>query len=270
MSDGGPLARLAPLALLLGLSIAILLPGIDALRLATPDGDRVATFREALEELPDGALVLVGFDPDFGSYAEIRPAVRSVLDELLARRARLALISYTPEGRALARAEMERLAPDGQEAILDLGFRSGSEAALVRSVDELLPADAEGDIAEAIRDRGGGMAAVEAALIVAGNDLGPRAWVEQVAPRTTFPLVAVAPGYLGVELEPYLASGQLAGLLGSLRDGGAYIDGADPGHATASPNAIMLGMLVAIGVLLQAAGGTLLAALRGALPRRAA
>jgi hypothetical protein len=126
MSDGGQLARLAPLALLVGLAIAVLLPEIGPLQLATPDADRADAFREALDELPDGALVLVGFDPDFGSYAEIRPAARSVLDELLARRARLAFVSYTPEGRALARAEIERLATGGAGELLDLGFRSGS------------------------------------------------------------------------------------------------------------------------------------------------
>lgn len=268
MSDGGPRARLAPLGLILGLAIAILLPGIDPLQLASPDADRVTAFRDALEDLPDGALVLVAFDADLGSYAEIRPAVRSVLDELLARRSRLAFVSYTPEGRALAMAEMERLAEAAPEAILDLGYRSGAEAALVRSVDDLLPAEAEGGVAEAVREGGGGMAAFEVALIVAGNDLGPRAWVEQVAPRTAFPLVAVAPTFLAVELEPYLASGQLAALLGSLRDGAAYVDAAGGEHATVSSTAIMLGMLVAIGVLLQAAGGTLLAAVRGALPRR--
>lgn len=269
MNDAGPMARFAPVALLLALAIAILLPALDPLRVSTPDSARLAGFREALAELPDGALVLVGFDADLGTYAEIRPAVRSVLDELLARDARLAFVSFTPEGRALAVAELERLrvadAALASDRVLDLGYRSGAEAALVRSVDEIVPDDASGPVADAVRDAGGGTEAFEAGLVVAGNDLGPRAWVEQVRPRVGFPLLAIAPGYLAVELEPYLESGQLAGLLGGVRDGTAYVDGAELRHPTVSATAMMLGMLVAIGVLLQAAGGTLLGAVRGAL-----
>jgi hypothetical protein len=269
MSDG-PLARLLPLALLLAIAVAILLPAFEPLRVATTDLDRVTGFRTALEALPDGALVLVAFDPDLGTYSEVRPAVRTLLDELLSRRGRLAFVSFTPEGRALAVAELERLRAEvdaGTDAILDLGFQSGAEAALVRSIDDVLPETAEGSVAAAVEDRGRGIGAFEAVVIVAGNDLGPRAWVEQVRPRADLPLLAVAPGYLGVELEPYLESGQLAGLLGGVRDATAFVEDADFGHRTASATAMMLGMLVAIGLLVQSGSGTLLRAIRGALPR---
>jgi hypothetical protein len=269
MSDG-PLTRLLPVALLLAIAVAILLPTLEPLRLPTPKAARVEAFRAALEALPDGALVLVAFDADLGTYAEIRPAARTLLDELLARRARLAFVSFTPEGRALAVAEMERLRADqgeGTDTVLDLGFRTGAEAALVRSVEDILPAAAEGNVAEAVQDRGRGIGAFEAAVIIGGNDLGPRAWVEQVRPRAELPLLAVAPGYLAIELEPYLESGQLSGLLGGVRDGAAFVEDADLGHRTVSATAMMLGMLVAIGVLLQTGGGTLLGAVRGALPR---
>jgi hypothetical protein len=206
--------------------------------------------------------VLVAFDADFGTYPEIRYATRSVLDDLVQGGASLAIVSYSPEGRALASAELERLRRGGlgDDRLLDLGYRSGVEAALVQGVTSVVPAASSGSVAARIRGDGGGIDAFDAALIVGGSDLGPRIWIEQVATRTPdLPLLAIAPTFLRPELQPYLASGQLAGLLGTLRDGVAY--GAD-GSATAperppSALAMLLGMLVAIGVLLEVTAGRL-------------
>lgn len=261
--------RFAPLWLVAVLTVTLLLPAIPGLELANPDRTRVSQMRASLADLPDDPLVLVAFDPDIGSYPEIRFVVRTLLGELLDSGALLAIASYTPDGRALADAELSRLeqraAPLGR--ILDLGFRSGAEAALVSSVDGLLPAGAEGRVADAVREAGDGLAAFDAVLIVAGNDLGPRVWIEQVATRVPeLPLIAVAPTFLQAELQPYLASGQLVALLGTLRDGAAFAqaDGPAPQGDAAPPRAlpILVGLLAALAVLLEASGGRLVAAFR--------
>ena len=258
---------IAPFALIGLLAVAVVLPNLAPLSLANPDRTSVAGFRAALAALPAKPVVLVAFDADFGTYPEITYATRSVLDDLVQQGASLAVVSYSPEGRALAGAELERLRRGGlgDDRLLDLGYRSGVEAALVQSVTSVVPAASSGPIAVRIRGDGGGIDAFDAALIVGGSDLGPRIWVEQVATRTPeLPLLAIAPTFLWPELQPYLASGQLAGLLGTLRDGVAY--GADSagraGGAAATerpPSAVamLLGMLVAIGVLLEATAGRL-------------
>jgi hypothetical protein len=238
MSDR--LRVLAPLLLLLALGLA-LLPSTDLLQLA---GSREAAddVTAVLDELPPDAVVLVGFDPDLGTYAEIRPTVRTLLDDLLERDASLVFVSLTPEGRALAIAERARLVAAGvpPERLTDAGFVPGAEAALVR-------------LAGAIGEGGDGLPAgpIALGLIVGGNDLGPRSWVEQLSPRVEgLELMAVAPSVLLPELQPYLESGQLRALLATPRDGAAYrdtvgVDAADgPG-----PLAVMVGMLVAVGVL---------------------
>lgn len=255
---------LAPFALLGLLAVAIVLPNLaPPFSLANPDRTAVTDFRAALGRLPDQPLVLVAFDADFGTYPEISYATRSVLAELTAGGASLAIASYSPEGRALAAAELDRLRRSGvpAERLLDLGYRSGVEAGLVQSVTALLPDGASGPLADRVRAQGGGIDAFDAALLVGGSDLGPRVWVEQVATRIPeLPLIAIAPTVLRPELEPYLASGQLAGLLGTLRDGVAF--GRDSGAAPDRPPsvlAMLLGMLVALGVLLEATGGRLAA-----------
>jgi hypothetical protein len=247
----------AAIALLAGLGVAVLIGSPAGLQLANPNRTTVSQFRSVLAAIPAGGTVLVGFDPDIGTYPEIRFAVRSALDDLLARGNGLAIVSYTPEGRALALAEIERLLGQGAPSsrLLDLGFRTGGEAALVTSVASLLPDSAIGPMADALRARGGGLGAFNLALIVAGVDLGPRSWVEQVGTRLPgLPLAALTPTTLRPELEPYLASGQLVALLGTLRDDAAYAASVETSGAQRPPSslAILVGMLAALAVLLQA------------------
>lgn len=279
MSDRRALLRLAPLALLLVLGVAVALradgPG---LRLPTADNSNARDLEEALGRLSDGATVLVGFDPDLGTYGEIRPTVRAVMADLLNRGSRLAFISLTPEGRALALAELSRL--DRLEAnprqIVDLGYLPGAEAALVALTREL-GTEPVGGVLGGLPS-GEDLGDVGMALVIGGNDLGPRAWVEQLAPRIDgLEIVAIAPTVLLPELGPYLASGQLSALLATPRDGATYRASAELGPlervsepAEPSALAILAGALAAVLILGQAVGARIAATLHAARTRESA
>lgn len=269
------LGRMAAPALLLVLAGAVLLPADIGLRLDRADSSASRGMDAALDRLPENPTVLVGFDADLGTYAEVRPTVRALLADLLARGANLAFISLTPEGRALAIAELNRL--DRLEAdprqIVDLGFLPGAEAALVALARGLGPHAAEGTISALL-----GTAELPdpgMALVIGGNDLGPRSWVEQVAPRReSLQIVAVAPTVLLPELQPYLASGQLAALLATPRDGAAYRASVELGplerlaeSAEPSSLAILLGVLAAVMVLGHSLGGGFASAMRAVRSR---
>ena len=273
------LLRLAPLALLLVLGVAVALRADgSALRLPTADASNARGLDEALGRLSDGATVLVGFDPDLGTYGEIRPTVRAVTADLLNRGSRLAFISLTPEGRALALAELSRL--DRLEAnprqIMDLGYLPGAEAALVALTRDLGPDPVDGVLAGF--GSGQDLADVGTALVIGGNDLGPRAWVEQLAPRVDgLEIIAIAPTVLLPELGPYLASGQLSALLATPRDGATYRAFAELGPlervsepAEPSTLAILVGALAAVLILGQAVAARIAATLRDARTRESA
>lgn len=263
MSDRRALVGLAaPLVLVVALAAAIALPIRDGLELRTADPTAASTLSATLDRLPDDGTVLVGFDPDLGTYAEIRSTVRVLLGDLLERESTLAILSVTPEGRALAIAELahlERLDANPDQ-IVDLGFLPGAEAALVAVARALGPDAASADAVDLPTvDRLGG---ADLALVVGGNDLGPRSWVEQVAPRVpALELVAVAPTVLLPQLLPYRDSGQLAALLATPGDGAAYrasvqlgslsglADAADPPGP-----AVFVGVVAAIAVLGQSMG----------------
>jgi hypothetical protein len=221
---------LAWLALLVVLGAAVVIGPKEStagLALPNPDRESVTRLREAFSTLPDQPLVLVAMDADFGTFPEIRPAVRAAFDDLLRRGASLAMVSVTAEGRAIGAAELERLRVLGtrEGVLLDLGYVAGVEAGIVRLVRTATPASAAGPLAEAVRAGGGGIGAFDMALLVGGTDVGPRTWIEQAGTRVpALPMVAIAPTFALPELSPYLRTGQLAGLLATVRDGAAYAE----------------------------------------------
>jgi hypothetical protein len=230
----GRLHRALPLAF-----VAIVAAGtLVGMRLEAGSAAALAPAATALHatlaELGRGR-VLVGFDADIGTYAEIRPAVRAALAQLVRGGATLSLVSYTPEGRALALAELDRLRRGGVEAgrLLDLGFHAGAEAGLVAAVASIVPDDADGALADALRGAGPGIGAFDAVLVVGGNELGPRSWVEQVATRIPeLAIFGIVPTSLMPQAVPYRASGQLAGLVAGAREVAAYVDAVRDDPAT--------------------------------------
>jgi hypothetical protein len=273
MSDRSRLlSRLAPVLLVLLLAVGWLLPALDGLDLASADSGPVETWQAALDALPADALVLVGFDPDVGTYPEIRATVRATVADLLNRGARLAFVNLTAEGRALLLGELRRLerATANPALLLDLGYLPGAEAALVSlAAGPSVPAGADGAMARSLATDG--FDAIDAALVVGGNDLGPRSWVEQLRPRVdALPLLAIAPTTLLPELQPYLDSDQLDALLATPRDGAAYRAAAELGplerlREVDPPVApMLLGLIVAILVIGQAWTTRLAASIRDA------
>ncbi len=257
------LRRAAPavlLLLLLGGAWLVPLSADDpALRLASPDRSRINQLRAVIGSLPINALVLVACDADLGTYPEIRATTRALLSDLAGHGDRVAVVSFTPEGRAISAAELDRIAREGGSPPADLGFVAGAEAGLVRGIASIVPDAAQGSTVDAIRERGGGIGAFDLVVVISGSDLSARSWVEQVGARLPdLKMAAIAPTFLDPELEPYLSSGQLVALLGTLREGIVYAE-AIGGDAVAGPGAIpaalpmLVGMLVALAALAEAA-----------------
>jgi hypothetical protein len=240
--------RLAPLLLVLLLAaVLVAAPGIGRWDRDGADGGPAAALLARIDALPPGALALVAFDPDLTTYAEIRPAARAVLETLSSAGLRVAVVSFSPEGRALGAAELARL--DGAAAPLDLGFIPGGEAGLVAAVRGIMSGPAAGPVADAIRAGGGGIAAFDLAIVVGGGEIGPRSWVEQVRPRVPgLPIAAIVPAVQRPQLDPYLASGQLAELVAG-PDAVAAMVGADDALERRA-DAVVVGLLAAMLVLL--------------------
>ena len=273
----GVRAGIPSLALVVLLAIASFIPGID-LTASGSDAAAVRDLEAVVTGLPSGARVLVDIDGDLGTYPEIRYATRAALAELLRQGANLAIVSFSAEGRAIAVAEIARLRSlgAGPDRLVDLGFRSGGEPALVQLAGSGISPNATGPFADVLRKDGVG--SFRLGLVIGGADIGPRSWVEQVQPRVPdLPIAAITPSFLLPEVLPYRDSGQLIALVGTLPADLAYgkqvaAKGAAFGPGTfsdRSPNsgAIVFGMLVAIAVLVASSGGSLAGWARAAWAR---
>jgi hypothetical protein len=271
---------LAPLALVALVAAAWSLPPLPFLALGGgPTSQAGDDLHVAIGALPDQPLVLVDMDPDLGTYPEIRYATRAALADLFAVGARVAMVSFSPEGRAVAIAEIARLrdAGAGRDQLVDLGFRSGGEAALVQLAGQAISRDVNGTaspVLDALAAHGGGLAAFNLALVVGGGEMSPRTWIEQVEPRVPgLQVAAVTPTFLLPEMQPYRDAGQLVALAGTLPEGVAYGTSVAAGGTTSGPGrvpgtppsdaAILVGMLIALGVLLESAAGSFVAGVRG-------
>ncbi len=187
-------------------------PGVDA---------AFATVQATAADAP--VLVLWAYDP--ATAGELDLAMAPVMRHLLARRTRPAVVSLLPGGIAAARrliAEV-RTAPGGLAQAADLGrpvtytYVPGGAAVLPLFLRD---ATAAGLPATAARP--------DLVVIAAAQAEDVQQWLEQVQPLAPGPVVAVTGAGADPLLRPYLASGQLAGLVSGFDGAYAYQLRLDP------------------------------------------
>jgi hypothetical protein len=183
-------------------------------------GGTVAVY-EAIEGLPQGAVVLVSHDYDPGVAGEMIPQARAVLSHLLERGVQVISVSLTPEGARLSREVLDEVAvshgyAEG-EGYQNLGYVVGVEAG-PRSVIEGLSTAGWSDLVGGVDD---------IALIVefAGTPEYLRLWLEQVQGPYGIPMVAGISATVDPFARPYYrneASRQLLGLMTGLVGAAEY------------------------------------------------
>ena len=176
---------------------------------------------EAIEALPQGAVVLVSHDYDPGAAGEILPQARVVLSHLLERGTQVISVSLTPEGSRLSKQVFDEVGPDHGyaegEGYLSLGYFVGVEAG-PRAVVEGLSTAGWSDLVGDVED---------IALIVefAGAPEYLRLWLEQVQGPYGVPMVAGVSATADPFARPYYrneASRQLLGLMTGLVGAAEY------------------------------------------------
>jgi hypothetical protein len=206
------------------LVVAVVVPillGSDWSESNMPTGAGTQSMYDAIDGLPQGALVLVSLDYDPGVAGEMIPQARVVLNHLMRRGVRLLSVSLTPEGARLSRRVIEELADDYGyrygEDYLSLGYVVGVEAG-PRSVVEGIRTP---DWSDFVGD------GEDLALIVefAGDPQYLRLWLEQVQGPYGLPMVAGVSATVDPFARPYYlnqARRQLLGLMTGLVGAAEY------------------------------------------------
>ena len=181
--------------------------------------------QHALTMLRAGDTTLVIVDVDPASRPELEPFIRLTLATALSHGAHVVTVSLTPYGAMLAQTLLDdALVANGKtygHDALNLGFLEGRSAAvhlLGLPLDRVSSRDHAGTVLADLaitRDIQKLDDAALTVLVSSGNALD---WVTQAQDRFIHKLVVASTSQYTPELVPFFESGQLAGLVGGLRD----------------------------------------------------
>jgi len=206
------------------------------------DAEALQTGAEAVYTLLDGrgaiglpvdSVVVVAFDYNPATAAELSLQARAILDHLMRRRVRIMAISLYPEGAALAGDLLDELAAKQGytygEDYLHLGYLPNQPVSVRYFLNSGPAGKGRTDyrngrevsrypVAQGVKD----LSAVRLVIELAGNDNTLRTWVEQIAVRANVPVVAGVSAAIAPYAWPYLDSGQLQALLVGLPGAAEY------------------------------------------------
>jgi hypothetical protein len=199
---------------------------------------------QMINAIPNGAPVLLIVDYEPGMSGELEAASSTVLDHLMLRGTRLAIVSTSPVGPALGEHLIDLLGVHNYQPgvhYVNLGFIPGGAAGLQGfgiAPQSALPLGYDATPLWGLLNLAGanpwGQAPLEGVtslrdfqmtLLLSDDPDTVRGWVEQVEPRLAEQsLVVVSSAQAAPLIRPYFESGQVTGMVTGV-SGGAYYEG---------------------------------------------
>ncbi len=217
---------------------------------------------QAVEAIPADAPVLVVFDYEPSTVGEMEAAAGPLMDHLLLlKHPRLALVSTSPTGAALAERFMSTTLADRSyqrnAQYVDLGYLPGGLAGVYNFAQNPtlvvpLGADSTPVWGSAVMQNVTRLADFSALLVLTDSEESGRVWIEQTSlSRGSAALVIVSSAQAGPMLLPYVQSGQVDGLVAGLigASGVEQANGGRPGLVREYWDAYSLGLLVTAAII---------------------
>jgi len=205
---------------------------VFALPARVPD-DQTEMAISAMEKVPADAPVLAVFDYEPSLSGEMQTVAEPYLSRLLLlKHPHLTILSSSPTGSALAEGLMSNLmsgplAVQGYQLgkqYIDLGYLPGGLSGVydfAQNPTSTMPLGADGSQAWQTAPWNGvtRFSDFKAIIVITDSAEAGRVWIEQAGPlRGNASLVIVSSSQAGPMLMPYVASGQVNGLVNGLND----------------------------------------------------
>ncbi len=248
----------------LAIAITIILPLVFPLGLPIKVSPQARDFYQAIENIPDGSVVLFPNDYDPASKAELYPMTVAIFNQLYGpgkhgedRHLKVIGLALFPAGPPLLQKAFEDVAVKKYGAVygknfVNLGYKEGREivmASMGESIPKTFPTDFFGTPTDSLPIMEGIENYNDISIIVnvSAGYPGTKEWVQQVVSVFDVPMVAGVTGVSAPEYYPYYSAGQLKGMLEGLKGAAEYetIIG-HPGIATSGMDAQSLGHFVII------------------------
>ena len=212
------------------IAIAVVLPVIFNIHLGTTVTPETRQVFANIDSLPSSAIVMVSFDFEASSFAEVRPLADVIIQHAFQKNLRIVALSLFAEGAALGEQLLSKLASDngknyGSDYIY-LGFRPQYQAAILamgESITTEFPRDYFGNAT----NESALMAEVDTyddiALVISVADGSmPTYWVEYAVTPHDVKFQTVLTATMATSFYPYLASGQIRGIAAGLKGASEY------------------------------------------------
>ena len=199
--------------------------------IAVPEiGDTLGT----IKALPDGGTVLLVFDYEAALSAELQAAAGPVVDHIMLRGQKLALLSSTPNGPALAENFLKETQSQHNYQLgadyLNLGYLPGGASGMLSFVSAPRSAvtgqlDGQSFWAQPPLINIAKITDFSAVLILTDDVEKGRTWIEQASATlnaASTPILMVVSAQAEPIIYPYYASGQVDGLVSGLNGGATY------------------------------------------------
>jgi hypothetical protein len=208
------------------LVVVLLIPMVKPMGLPISISSATQQSFDAVEKLKSGDTIMM----DFGYYVDgapdVEPILVAVLKQLMAKNVKVIAFGYKEHAPMLINkvfAPYTATKVYGTDYV-NLGFLAGGETAIqayARDVKKAFPRDVKGTATDQIPILKNITSAADCQMFMFFTDGGADYWVRQVS-QFKVPIVGGVITVSAPQAEPYLASGQLTGMLAGLRSAAEY------------------------------------------------
>lgn len=213
---------------------SVLVPLLVPVGLPIDISPSVRSIYEAIDALPENSIVLVSFDYDPGSRAEVHPMAEALLRHAFAKKLKIVAPALWPQGPSMATGLLDKLQRELNlkygEDFVQLGYFSGPTVglpqvtAIMGNLQEAYPTDVKGTKLAALPLTKRITAAKDIAMVftLSAGDPGIPAWVQIANGRYGSKLAGGATAVQTPQFLPYVQAGQMIGILGGLKGAAEY------------------------------------------------
>lgn len=248
------------------MALSVLIPLVLKLDFPIPVGNGPSTaLYDFIDSLPEGSTVLLSFDYDPSTKAELQPMAVSLSRHLFNNHIRVIGMALWPQGASLGQQAMSQVGDSiGARQYYDwvnMGYTVAGSVSILRmgsSIRAVYPQDRDGVPYDSIPLLSGirRLNDVAMAISLSAGDPGIHAWVMMAGDTYGVPIGGGCTAVSAPEFYTYLGTGQLIGLLGGLRGAADYetllrqrVPGAPGGLATPGMAAQSVAHLVIMGFI---------------------
>lgn len=215
--------------LLMGL--AVFIPILLRVVISVPSSPIVESIYNKIEKIPENSVVLLSFDFDPSTSAELLPMAEAIVDHCFRKNLKIVAMAFWPQGPQIAnRVLLDKAAKYNKaygEDYINLGYKVGGPVtidSMGNSIRASFPTDGDNKSLDNFPFMKRVNKLADLALIVSfsAGDPGIKQWAMLGSDRYKVPVTGGVTAVTAPEIMPMANSGQLIGFMGGLRGAAEY------------------------------------------------